>query len=208
MTRKSSSGTSAYLWGISLRQAILLTFLGTVIAFYKALYESSLHVPGHSGLIWMALLVIGRGVVPKRYAATYTGLIAGLLSVIIGHGRDGPIVLFKYLVPGAVLDLLLLPWGERWHNYLLIGSIAAIAHLSKLGVNYVSGVVIGVPRVFLQIGLGLSTTTHALFGFLGGCLGLLAVQQLIKSGIVKLPTAEQHPTEDELARDPRPVGRE
>ncbi|HQE06048.1 MAG TPA: hypothetical protein PLJ57_07255 [Tepidanaerobacteraceae bacterium] len=57
---------------------------------------------------------------------------------------------------------------------------ASLAHISKLGVNYLCGVLLGIPKTFLTVGLGLSSITHLLFGFIGGLLGFTIARKMIK----------------------------
>jgi hypothetical protein len=43
---------------MSFRESILSAFLGALIALSK-LIRIPVHIPGHSGLIWIAILTIG-----------------------------------------------------------------------------------------------------------------------------------------------------
>ncbi len=165
-----------YLWGLTLDQAIFLTFLGALIGFYKGFGRLNLHVPGSSGLVWIAVMVVGRTVVPRRLAGTWLGTVAGALAVFLGEGREGPLVFLKYFLPGVTLDLLFLtPWGRRDPVPLAVagGLFGALAHLTKLLASYIAGRIIGVPQFFLTLGLLPSAVSHAVFGCLGGYLGVV-----------------------------------
>ncbi len=171
-----------YVWGLTLRDAIFLSFLGAVIPVFKLLFRVDLHVPGHTGLVWIAVMIVGRALVPRRYAATWVGTVAGLLAALMGQGKEGPLVFFQYLFPGLTIDLLVRLFGERWSSYLAVGLYGAVAHLTKLVAIYVAGRILGVPQYFLTLGLGLSAASHALFGFLGGCLAVAVHRQLRGGG--------------------------
>jgi len=66
------------LWkGISLQDALYLGFCATFIIITRAALRVHLKIPGHSMFFMMFFLMLGRACVPKRGAATLTGLIAG-----------------------------------------------------------------------------------------------------------------------------------
>ena len=51
-------------------QLILLAQFAALIVVAKIALRLPLQLPGHSGLFWMAIVMVGAGVVPKRGAAT------------------------------------------------------------------------------------------------------------------------------------------
>ena len=163
-----------------LSQAIFLTFLGALIGLYKGFSRLNLHLPGSSGLIWIAIMVVGRIAVPRPFAGTWLGTVVGTLSVFLGQGREGPLVFLKYLFPGLTLDLLFAtPWGRRRPVVPLVGGVfGALSHLTKLLASYIAGRIIGVPQFFLTLGLAPSAASHAVFGFLGGYIGIVVGARL------------------------------
>ena len=67
--------------GFALRELVTLALVAALIVMSKSLFRVSIHVPGHSGFLWMALLVIARGVVRKPWAGTLVGEVSGILAV-------------------------------------------------------------------------------------------------------------------------------
>jgi len=72
---------------LTTRELVSLALIAALIVGAKITLNMPLHTPGHSGLFWMAFLVIGRGLVRKPGAGTLLGLVSGLLAVIAVGGH-------------------------------------------------------------------------------------------------------------------------
>jgi hypothetical protein len=169
-----------YVWGISLREAIFLAMMSVTAIFAKEFINLSLGVPGHSGLLWMAAFVTGKIVINKRLSGSYEGTITGFLALLLGAGKDGVFAFLKFFIPGAFLDVFYLFFPLTWKYWWMVGVWASLAHISKLGVNYLTGMLLGIPKAFLNLGMGLSLIAHLLFGFIGGLLGFIIARKMIK----------------------------
>lgn len=167
---------------------VLLALFAALIALSKAVFRMPIHVPGHSGITWMAILLVGRGLVRRPWAGTMLGLVSGILAVAVVGGREGLLLWLKYLAPGAVMDLAALLSGERL-DYPLVGILSgAVANTAKLITSLIISLALGIPTGYLALGLGLSATTHIVFGALGGWLGTLVLEALRRAR-VPLPGA-------------------
>lgn len=175
--------TSTRLWGLSLRARVIIALVSALIIGAKFYLRVSLHIPGHSGLFWMALIVIGVGLVRRPGAGTLIGLLTAILATILVPGRQGILTGAKYFIPGLLFDILTPLMGNRLHRPLVAMVIAASANVAKLLTAYVLGVIAGIPSGFLALGIGLATTTHLVFGALGGLLGSLVLKRLMRAGI-------------------------
>lgn len=174
----STDHRDGFIWSITLREALFLAFIAALIFVGKSFLRVPIHVPGHSGVVWIALIVIGRGLVDRRGAGVLMGLVAGALVTFGMPGREGIFEWTKYVAAGAVLDLLVWAVGsdlETWWKAALVG---AGAHLAKLVSATLMAWVLGLPLDIIAIGLGLAATTHVVFGALGGALGALVLIQL------------------------------
>lgn len=161
-----------YLWGMTFKESIFSTFLGALIALSK-LIRIPIHVPGHSGLIWIAILTLGCLLIKKRGSGTLMGVTAGFLAYVFGIGNEGPFVFFKYFLPGFSMDLIfkLIPKvKEKWYSVALTG---AFSHFTKLLVNYVIGTILNLPQGYLLMGIQASFINHGIFGFLGGTVAYM-----------------------------------
>lgn len=170
---------------MTLREVVLLSLLGAALAFYKGTFRLSLDLPGHSGVVLMAIMALGKLSVPRPASGTLMATVAGLLAAFTGQGKEGPLVALKYIFPGLTLDLLTAAWPQGSRIYPGIALEGAVAHLTKLVASYVAGVILGVPRGFLVLGLSTSAVTHILFGAAGACLGLFIFNRLQRTGLFR-----------------------
>ena len=119
----------------ALGHALFLGFCAVLLVSSKILLRWHLHIPGHSMLIVSFFLLLGRAVVPSKTAASTVGLWAGLMVVVLGLGKGGPLQILKYLLPALGVDLgaLLIPaWAQRIWGCALLGIAAG---LGKTGAN-------------------------------------------------------------------------
>jgi len=176
---------------------VVLALFAALVAVSKAVLRVPIHVPGHSGITWMAILVVGRALVRKRWAGTALGLVSGILAVAVVGGREGLLLWLKYLTPGMVMDLAALLSAERLGSPT-VGAIAgAVANTAKLVTSLVVSLALGIPTGYLALGLGLSATTHVVFGALGGWLGS-TVFRLLKR--VDVPAVQRYAREEGVSK--------
>ena len=176
--KSRSAGKPAYIWSLTLRDLLLIALIAALAILGKLVLRMPLHVPGHSGVLWVALFVIGRGLVDKRGAGVLLGLVAGVLAQFMGFGDVGPLEWTKWLAAGIALEVLttILPGDLRSFPKAVV--VGAALHLGKLAALTLAGVILQVPFALLFLGLGYSATTHLAFGALGGFLGALGLREL------------------------------
>ena len=172
------------------REIVLIALISAMVVLAKVFFKTPIRVPGHSGVIWMGLYVIGRGVVPRTGAGTVIGVVSGILATVMNPGTSGLLVGVKYLTSGVVLDIVAFLSRERLDNPV-VGVIAGtLAHLAKLSANLGVALLLGLPAGFIALGLGYSAVTHVIFGALGGLLGALVLARLRRHGIGLPPVAK------------------
>jgi|GEM_PF-276375 len=181
MSRRSSSSDrpgEGFIWSLTLREAIALVLVADLMILGKMLVRIPIHVPGHSGIVWVALMLIGWGLVPKRGAGLLMGLIAGVLATLFGMGSQGILVVVRYAAAGLVLDVMATAFRGNLQNIGVAAIVGACVHLAKLTSMLLVGVIMQLPMTFLAAGLGFSATTHVVFGAIGGVLAALVLRQL------------------------------
>jgi hypothetical protein len=142
-------------------------------------------------MLWIAALVIGRGVVRRPWAATLMGLIGGLLVAMFQPSDAGPLLAaLKYIVPGMVLDGLY-PLLGRFDQVVPAMLAGGLAHLSKVGVDVVQAVLLQsssqhAASYWIAYTLATETLGHLLFGILGGLLAAFVLKALIRAKIPQL----------------------
>jgi len=161
---------------------LLLGMLGALVVAANLALRLPIKMPGHSGLVWMALLVTARAIVPKLGAATTAGLMSGLLAAFAGLGDKGPLdTILSYTAAGVGVDIVAFLLGPPVRALPCV--VAGLAgNLAKLGVKILLELWIGIPTGFLLVGRLYPTFTHVVFGLAGGYLGFLVVRALERAG--------------------------
>lgn len=181
MSRSSASAsTDTVFWSFTLRDVLLVAILADLVVLAKAFLRIPLHVPGHTGVVVVALFVVAAGLIDRRGAATLVGLLAGLLAAVFGLGAVPLVTWVKYVAMGVTVDvgLLLVPGLLGRRAALMI--VGAFANLAKLSAAVAIGLLLELPLGFLFWGLGYAATTHVVFGAIGGLLGFYLVRELRK----------------------------
>jgi hypothetical protein len=163
-------------------QLILLAILSALIIVAKIALRLPLRLPGHSGVFWLAIVIVAAGIVPRRGAASLVGLTSGIIAAFMGLGDFGALNTFlSYLAVGVMTDLGLLLLGQP-EQILVAVLTAVLGHLGKFLVKWVFGLVTGAPIGFVTLGLAWSAGGYVLWGGLGGLLGALTLKALRRAG--------------------------
>ncbi len=161
-----------------MRDLIFIALIAALCIPAKLVIRIPLHIPGHSGVLWVALFVICRGLVNKRGAGVLLGTVAGVLATFAGFGDTGPLEWVKWVAAGVILEVLVLVVPGDLRSWFKAGIVGAGLHLGKLAGLTLAGIILRVPFAVLFLGLGFSATTHVLFGVAGGVVGALVLREL------------------------------
>jgi hypothetical protein len=164
-------------------QLILLALFAALIVVAKIALRLPLQLPGHSGIFWMAIVIVAAGVVPRRGAASLIGLTSGILAAFLGLGDLGALnTLLSYTVVGVGTDLALWLLGSQPENLIVAPLAATFGHLGKFLVKWGLGALTGAPVGFIALGLARAVVGYVIFGALGGLLGALTLKALHRAG--------------------------
>jgi hypothetical protein len=163
-------------------ELVLLALFSALVVIAKIALRLPVSLPGHSGLFWMAIVVVATGVVPKRGTASLVGLTSGILAAFLGMGDFGALnTLLSYTMVGVGTDLAF--WLLQDPESILAAALAgAMGHLAKILVKWVLGMITGAPLGFVALGLAWSLVNYVAWGALGGILGSLTLKALRKAG--------------------------
>jgi len=151
--------------------------LKPIVGPLAKLIGSAFLIPSGSiaGGIYMVWPMLGLLVVKKTGAATFVGLIEGIVVMVTGiYGSHGLLTLVTYTVPGIFIDLgflLIRSFPKRW----LLFFPTALGNLS--GSLMVGIIIMHLPKIPLIISL----IPSFIFGGLGGYLSWALYQWLIKT---------------------------
>ncbi len=163
-------------------ELILLALFSALVVVAKIALKFPVQIPGHSGLFWMAIVIVAAGIVPKRGATSLVGLSSGILAAFLGMGDFGALnTLLSYTMVGVGTDLAL--WLLQDPENVLVGAlVGALGHMGKFLVKWILGMITGAPLGFIALGLAWSLLNYLVFGALGGMLGALTLRALRKAG--------------------------
>jgi hypothetical protein len=171
--QKNISKTFPTDWTVRWWEALLLIGGGlTAVVLHRAL-DLSLGLPGHHGIEWMALLVLGRASSRFRGAGTLTGLSAAFASTMPFLQGGNSLAWLFYLLPGLVMDLAF-RYLPRYANKLwFLVLLGGLAHVTKPAGQLVINLISGWPFGSFRYGVLYPFASHLLFGMIGGLLGAL-----------------------------------
>ena len=163
-------------------ELIMLAMFAALIVVAKIALRLPLQLPGHSGIFWMAIMIVAAGVVSKPGATSVVGFTSGILAAFLGMGDLGALNTFlSYTMIGVGTDLALLLLGNP-ENLIVAGLAGILGHLSKLVVKWAFGVISGAPVGFIALGLAWAVVGYIVFGAIGGILGALTLKALRRAG--------------------------
>jgi len=164
-------------------QLILLVLFSALVVAAKIALRTPFALSGHSGIFWMAIVIVGVRVVPKPGAGSIIGITSGLLASFLGMGDFGAINTFlSYSLLGVVSDLILWLLGGNAENLIVAALVGILGHISKFGVKWLFGIITGAPVGFVALGLLRAIIGYIVFGAIGGLLGWLTLKALRRAG--------------------------
>jgi len=166
------------IFGMTLKQALVITIFGVVAAIGNIALKLPLHIPGHRGLFIMLALTACCIMIRKPGAGTLAGFIGGFVTVFIAPGAKGIFAFLDFLLPGMLMDVFVSAIPLSVSKWYMIGTVAGLAHLSKVLVSYFFGSILNLPISFLSLGLGVVLVSHLMLGFTGGAIAYFICERL------------------------------
>jgi len=174
----NNSSGGKYMFNMNLTDMLRSTMLGALDAVANDILHMPLHMPGHTSIWWMGILIVGKGIIPKFGSGIIMGIVSGILAVIFGLGKEGIFVFLKYFIPGLLLDVLAPLYKHRLESVVVAGICGALISLSKLAASIAVGILIDIPLLFLTLGLGYVAISHVIYGAIGGVLAAIIIKRL------------------------------
>jgi hypothetical protein len=162
-------------WALTWWEALLLLGTGVLAVLLHRTFDGSFGLPGHHGIEWMALLIMGRAFSRFRGAGTLAGIGASLATVVPFLHTSNPFTWLFYLLPGPVMDIAFhfLPrYADKLWFMMLLGGLA---HVTKPLGQLVISAIFGWPFGSFRFGIVYPVASHFLYGVIGGLIGALLV---------------------------------
>ena len=169
---------------LPLKESLFLGFCAVLLLATKAALRWHLGLSGHAMFFTVFFLLLARGCVPFRTAATMTGLLAGLAATVLGMGKGGPLVMLNLVFPALAVDLgaLLLPAMLR--SYWQCALVGALAGATKFIGAAALDFLVGMNRVILWEHALLESAAAMVFGGAGALLLPPVVRRLVAYGVI------------------------
>lgn len=171
---KSIWGGYGHIGEILLSVSVVVSF-SVFVGLSKEFFRIPLHIPGHSAVYVIPLMVVGKVASRSRVGGIGIGGLSGTMMAFWGLGGGFLLGIPRYLFMGAVIDILLQKRNAQYGTVHLIAA-GAFANFAKFFVGLVIASVVGIPVFFIHLGLTYSVITHITFGALGGFLAVLALK--------------------------------
>ena len=129
-------------------------------------------------------MLIARGCVHNRLAATFTGMLAGIMAMILGMGKGGPLLIIKFMLPGLVVDLMAFIIPGLFNSVMLCVLTAGLAGSTRFISTFVVDIMVGMNAdIVLQHALFKSAANIA-FAMAGGAMVPSVIRKLKAYGAV------------------------
>lgn len=177
-TRSKTSVTEGALSGTTgkILEALLLLGSGALAVLLHQSFRLPLGLPGHHGIEWMALLILGRSFSRFRGAGTLASLgAAGTAILPVWGASHDPFIWLIYMVPGPVMDLAFHYLPQYAGRYWFLSILGGVAHITKPLIRLAITILSGWSFGSFRYGVVYPVSSHLLYGMIGGLLGALLV---------------------------------
>lgn len=153
--------------------------LGVLAIIAHARLRMHLGVPGHHGLIFMALLIIARKSSKIKWSSLFFSAGVGSMLYIPFLGFGDPFAAFVYLWPGIIFDLIYHMNATKQSKIWFISLSGGIAYAGIPTSRFILALFTGVMHKSVLPGLMGPFLSFFLFGAIGSIIGI-GGYQLIK----------------------------
>jgi hypothetical protein len=146
--------------------SIIIVQVSLLLVLAKVYLRVPLHIPGHSAIYMLPILILGKLGARWKYSGTGIGVTSGVFAIGFGI-MGGPLLAFsRLLIMGMMVDVV---FARSAHMsvlpFLLCG---ALANMAKVFMGWSIATAVGIPAFFIQAGMTFSVSTHVFFGLVGG----------------------------------------
>ena len=158
--------------------------------------------PGHKNVLIVPFLLLAAGLTQMRFGGLWTGITAGVVSVLSGYGQYGVLEIAHFAVPGLMADVLLplvRPQTPKWWRIVQFAFIGAAMGAGRFAANLLMVLLAGAPKMAFVLYLPMLLSQ----------VGFGAVSAFVSAGLLELlcrwPMATEEQRADEhLSGDPAP----
>lgn len=158
-------------------EIIFLLGLGMLAVVLHAKLRMPMQLPGKQGLLFMVLIVTGKGLSKFPFAASLSGIGAATMLLIPGLGFHDPFMALNYLFLGCLMDLIPGFISQFTSRVWLLAIIAGACWIFIPFFRLAMSCVVEMPMGSFRNGYLYPFVTHLAFGVAGGLIaaGLLTL---------------------------------
>ncbi len=181
ISAQSLSGTVPLLM-----EYLILFGLGIIAILLHLRLKTPLGLPGHHGLEFMAVLMAGRVASQIKYASSVSSLGIGFLLLFPLFGNNDPFMIFNYMLPGIIVDILYnVSYRLKWH-WFVIAIISGLAYFMIPFSRLLIHILTGFPySSFAKNGYIIPLIGFFAFGMAGGFTGAGITSSILNKIIKK-----------------------
>lgn len=164
--------------GFTLRESVYMTLCAVLMVILRLFFRLNLQITGHSMLLTIFFLLLAKHHVQRTWAGTATAFLAGLLAVIMGLGKAGPLLLPQFVLPGLVVDLLFFfPFfrSKTLFAGILVGGLAAFGRFPG---KAFTDAIVGMDLDLAIIQAFIKSLAGVPFGIAGGVLEYFLIRRM------------------------------
>jgi len=106
--------------------------------------------PGHKNVLIIPFFIMAGKMSAKKFPATSIGFISGLVHMMAGFGKYGPLGPLQFMVPGFLIDILNIPF-KNMHSLLVFGLMGLIAGAGRVAAELSLAALVGMPLEFYLV---------------------------------------------------------
>ena len=152
-------------------EVAFLLMLGIIAIAIHSKIRIPMHMPGKQGILFIALVVTGRGLSRFPFAASIicTGSALFLLTPMLGFSN--PFMSITYILLGVVMDFIYGISTRYSEKPWILALASGIAWMFIPLLRLIMSLFVAVPLNLFSSGIAYPFLTHLLFGFTGGLIG-------------------------------------
>ncbi|MFH1160341.1 MAG: hypothetical protein V1733_05265 [bacterium] len=155
----------------TLAEVLFLFGIGMLAIAIHAKLRIPMQLPGRQGILFLAILVIGRGISRFPYAGTLICSGSAALLATSWLGFHEPLMPLVYILIGMILDSSSFAFGKALPYILSMALVCAIAWMCIPLIRLVITLFTGLQFTSFRYGIAWPVLTHLFFGLAGGLLG-------------------------------------
>jgi len=167
-----------------LKDSLFLGFCAAFIIITRIALRLHLKIPGHSMFFLLFFLFIARGCVPWRFSATFTGFLSGIIAVILGIGKGGPLIMLKFVMPGVVIDICALFLPGLFESYFLCALVGFVAAGTKFLDTLIMDYLIGMDHSVILKHALIDASSAVVFGVIASLFVPPVIRKLKAFGVI------------------------